>query len=116
MALALALLIESENKNVIPIVVDHGLQPESAQVTLDTIEKLKKIGYKQIETAKAQVIITDGLEASARRARYQIFNQFIDAYDAKYFLLATSEDILVKAVKIAKEFKIPFFKWLKSVE
>ena len=88
MALALALFIESENKNVIPIVVDHGLQPESAQVTLDTIEKLKKIGYKQIETAKAQVIITDGLEASARRARYQIFNQFIDAYDAKYFLLA----------------------------
>ena len=88
MALALALFIESENKNVIPIVVDHGLQPESAQVTLDTVEKLKKIGYKQIETAKAQVIITDGLEASARRARYQIFNQFIDAYDAKYFLLA----------------------------
>jgi len=88
MALALALFIESENKNVIPIVVDHGLQSESAQVTLDTIEKLKKIGYKQIETAKAQVIITDGLEASARRARYQIFNQFIDAYDAKYFLLA----------------------------
>ena len=88
MALALALFIESENKNVIPIVVDHGLQPESAQVTLDTVEKLKKIGYKQIETAKAQVIITDGLEASARRARYQIFNQLIDAYDAKYFLLA----------------------------
>ena len=88
MALALALFIESENKNIIPIVVDHGLQSESAQVTLDTIEKLKKIGYKQIETAKAQVIITDGLEASARRARYQIFNQFIDAYDAKYFLLA----------------------------
>jgi tRNA(Ile)-lysidine synthase len=88
MALALALFIESENRNIIPIVVDHGLQPESAQVTLDTIEKLKKIGYKQIETAKAQVIITDGLEASARRARYKIFNQFIDAYDAKYFLLA----------------------------
>ncbi len=88
MALALALFIESENKNIIPIVVDHGLQPESAQVTLDTIEKLKKIGYKQMETAKAQVIITDGLEASARRARYKIFNQFIDAYDAKYFLLA----------------------------
>jgi tRNA(Ile)-lysidine synthase len=88
MALALALFIESENKNIIPIVVDHGLQPESAQVTLDTVEKLKKVGYKQIETAKAQVIITDGLEASARRARYQIFNQLIDAYDAKYFLLA----------------------------
>ena len=37
--------------------------------------------------------ITDGLEASARRARYQIFNQFIDTHQPKYFLLAhTSND------------------------
>ena len=88
MALALALHLESENKNVIPVVVDHGLQPQSAQITINTIEKLKKIGFKQVETAKAQVVITDGLEASARRARYQIFNQLIDAYNAKYFFLA----------------------------
>ena len=88
MALALALFIESENKNIIPVVVDHDLQPGSAQTTLNTIERLKRIGFKQIETAKAQVVLTDGLEASARRARYQIFNQFIDAYNAKYFLLA----------------------------
>jgi tRNA(Ile)-lysidine synthase len=32
--------------------------------------------------------MTDGLEASARRARYQLFNQFIDTYQPKYFLLA----------------------------
>jgi tRNA(Ile)-lysidine synthase len=88
MALALALYLETENKNVIPVVVDHGLQSESAQITLRTIEQLKKIGFNQIESAKAQVVITDGLEASARRARYQIFNQLIDAYNAKYFLLA----------------------------
>jgi len=71
MALALALFIESENKNIIPVVVDHDLQPRSAQTTLNTIERLKRIGFKQIETAKAQVVLTDGLEASARRARYQ---------------------------------------------
>lgn len=87
-ALALALYLETENKNVIPVVVDHGLQSESAQITLRTIKQLKKIGFNQIESAKAQVVITDGIEASARRARYQIFNQLIDAYNAKYFLLA----------------------------
>ncbi|MFM9015617.1 MAG: tRNA lysidine(34) synthetase TilS [Candidatus Nanopelagicus sp.] len=88
LAMALALFAETNGQKIIPVVVDHGLQPESEQVTQQTIEVLKGIGYKEVETAKAQITITDGLEASARRARYKIFNQFIDAYNAKYFLLA----------------------------
>jgi tRNA(Ile)-lysidine synthase len=88
MALALALFLEANGTKVIPLVVDHGLQPGSAQITTQTISKLKEIGYTQIESAIAQVKITDGLEASARRARYQIFNQFIDTHQPKYFLLA----------------------------
>ena len=88
MALALALFLEANQTKVIPVVVDHGLQDGSAQIASQTISKLKKIGYTQVETAVAQVKITDGLEASARRARYQIFNQFIDTYRPKYFLLA----------------------------
>lgn len=88
MALALALFLEANQTKVIPVVVDHGLQNGSAQITSQTIFKLKEIGYTQVETAVAQVKITDGLEASARRARYQIFNQFIDTYRPKYFLLA----------------------------
>jgi tRNA(Ile)-lysidine synthase len=46
------------------------------------------MGFAEVVSARANVEITDGLEASARRARYQIFNQFIDAYHPKYFLLA----------------------------
>jgi tRNA(Ile)-lysidine synthase len=88
MALALALFLEANQTKVIPVVVDHGLQDGSAQITSQTISKLKAIGYIEVETAIAQVKITDGLEASARRARYQIFNQFIDTYRPKYFLLA----------------------------
>ena len=88
MALALALFLEANQSKVIPVVIDHGLQEGSAQITSQTISKLKAIGYTQVESAVAQVKITDGLEASARRARYQIFNQFIDTYRPKYFLLA----------------------------
>jgi tRNA(Ile)-lysidine synthase len=88
MALALALFLEANGTKVIPIVVDHGLQPGSAEITTQTISKLKDIGYTQIESAIARVRITDGLEASARRARYQIFNQFIDTHQPKHFLLA----------------------------
>jgi len=88
MALALALFLEANQTKVIPVVVDHGLQEGSAQITSQTISKLKAIGYTEVKSAIAQVKITDGLEASARRARYQIFNQFIDTYRPKYFLLA----------------------------
>ena len=88
MAMALALFIEANGVKIIPVVVDHGLQDGSAEITAQTITKLKKIGYTQIESAVAQVTLTDGLEASARRARYQIFNQFIDTHQPKFFLLA----------------------------
>ena len=88
MALAAALLKEDSDTKIIPVVVDHGLQDGSAQTAADTVNKLKQMGFAEVVSARANVEITDGLEASARRARYQIFNQFIDAYQPKYFLLA----------------------------
>jgi tRNA(Ile)-lysidine synthase len=88
MALAIALFAECGGEKVIPVVVDHGLQPNSDQITAKVATQLKTIGYKRVETAVAQVIVTDGLEASARRARYKVFHQFIDSYQPKYFFLA----------------------------
>ena len=88
LALALALFAEREGKTIIPVVVDHGLQPESKKITEDVVSKLKSIGFNQVESAVAQVVVTDGLEASARRARYKIFNQYIDTYQPEYFFLA----------------------------
>ena len=88
MALAIALFAECGGEKVIPVVVDHGLQPNSDQITAKVVAQLKAIGYKRVETAVAQVIVTDGLEASARRARYKVFHQFIDSYQPKYFFLA----------------------------
>ena len=88
MALAVALLAEYGGERAIPVVVDHGLQTNSQEITQNVIGQLKSIGYQRVETAVAQVVVTDGLEASARRARYKIFNQFIDSYQPKYFFLA----------------------------
>jgi tRNA(Ile)-lysidine synthase len=88
MALAAALLKEAGNTKVIPAVVDHGLQKDSAEIAAQTVSKLKALGYSEVATARANVEVTDGLEASARRARYLIFKQFIDAYHPKYFMLA----------------------------
>lgn len=88
MALAAALLKETGSAKVIPVVVDHGLQKDSAEIAAQTVGKLKAMGFAEVATARANVEVSDGLEASARRARYQIFNQFIDAYKPKYFMLA----------------------------
>ena len=49
MAMALALFIEANGVKVIPVVIDHGLQNGSAEITAQTVAKLKKIGYTQIE-------------------------------------------------------------------
>ena len=42
MAMALALFIEANGVKIIPVVVDHGLQDGSSEITAQTISKLKK--------------------------------------------------------------------------
>lgn len=89
MALAHALLYESTSREleIIPVVVDHGLQPGSEKVAATTIEKLRSLGFDEIFFATAQVEMKDGLEASARRARYGIFEQALDTYSSRAFFL-----------------------------
>lgn len=89
MALAHSLLHESTSREleIIPVVVDHGLQPGSEQVAATTIEKLRLLGFDEIFFATAQVEMKDGLEASARRARYAIFEQALDTYSSRAFFL-----------------------------
>jgi tRNA(Ile)-lysidine synthase len=89
MALAHALIFEAKSRDleIIPVVVDHGLQSGSDQVAASTIEKLRALGCEEIFFATAQVEMKDGLEASARRARYAIFEQALDTYSSRAFFL-----------------------------
>jgi len=84
LALAGALFLESGELsiNLIPIIVDHGLQENSALVAETAADTLRKIGFSKIEIRRVQVEITDGLEASARRARYQALDQALIDFDA----------------------------------
>jgi len=69
------------------VVVDHGLQAGSDQIAANVVAELKRIGFNEIFSIRAQVEMRDGLEASARRARYRAFDQAIDTYHPKFFLL-----------------------------
>jgi tRNA(Ile)-lysidine synthase len=80
---------EANNYSVdlIPVVVDHGLQAGSDLTAAQVVRELERIGLTDIFTIRAQVEMNDGLEASARRARYLAFDQAIDTYNPKFFLL-----------------------------
>ncbi|MEN9736586.1 MAG: hypothetical protein RL129_1297 [Actinomycetota bacterium] len=98
MALAAAVFAEKTNRKVIPVVVDHGLQNDSDLIAKQVSDRLKQIGYSEIFSAKANVVLTDGLEASARRARYKVFEQAIETYGAELFLLAHSKNDQAESV------------------
>jgi len=93
-ALAAALLPEAEARSitVIAVIIDHSLQKNSAEVALSARQELIKIGYTNIEIRKIQVEKVDGLEASARRARYAALNQIADSQNAAAIFLGHTRD------------------------
>ena len=93
-ALAAALLLECKTKSikVIALIIDHGLQKNSADVTHETKRTLTKIGYENIEIRRVTVEITDGLEASARRSRYQALNDVANSHNAVATFLGHTKD------------------------
>ena len=89
LALAACLAHESHELaiNLIPIIIDHRLQPGSAQVAERTAQTLTTLGFHQIEIRPVTVEITDGLESSARRARYRAFDEALKEFNAPSIFL-----------------------------
>jgi len=89
LALAASLYLESQELsiNLIPIIVDHSLQEGSAVVAEQTAQTLTKLGFHQIKIVKVDVEISDGLEASARRARYAAFDLALTEFSAASIFL-----------------------------
>ena len=76
LALAAAAAFEATSKNGVAVrvggvIVEHGLQVETAQVAIDTKTKLESLGLSPVVIAKVTVGKTGGLEAAARTARYE---------------------------------------------
>jgi tRNA(Ile)-lysidine synthase len=94
LALAAASKLEAENFaiDLIAVVVDHKLQENSEKIAQFAKQQLITVGYKDVFIGQANVQITDGLEASARRARYKVFQQAIETYGATTFLLGHTKN------------------------
>ena len=87
LALVLSFLAKESGWNAKAVVIDHGLQADSAAVARIAVEQLVGLGL-DAHSKKVDVAKEGGLEAAARKARYDYF----DSLDSKAILLAHTLD------------------------
>ncbi len=89
LALAAALVPETKNLliNLIGVTIDHQLQKNSGEQAAKAVAQLSELGITQVEIVKVDVKLIDGLEASARRARYAALDAAAEKHNAKLIFL-----------------------------
>jgi tRNA(Ile)-lysidine synthase len=89
LALAAALVPEAKNLliNLVGVTIDHQLQNNSGEQATKVFTQLSELGIPEVEVIKVDVELVDGLEASARRARYAALDGVADKYNAKLVFL-----------------------------
>ena len=95
LALAAALAVEAPTAGLRAgaVVVDHGLQHDSARVAADAAERLRALGLEPVEVVTVEVATgSDGLEAAARSARYTALEAAADRHGALAVLLGHTLD------------------------
>ena len=94
LALAYALSLEAPKLavRVEGVTVDYQLQSQSSVQAEKVVAALSKMGIEKTHVIKVDVDITDGLEASARRARYAALDACAEKTGASFVLLGHSRD------------------------
>lgn len=89
MALAAALAFEGPKLNlkIGAVIVDHGIQPETAAVAENTKAELESLGFDLVEIKRVKVGEVGGMEAAARTARYEAIDEVANDLNAKFVLL-----------------------------
>ena len=94
LALAYALSLEAPKMavRIEGVSVDHQLQSQSSVQAEKVVAALLKMGIEKTHVVKVDVEITDGLEASARRARYAALNACAEKTGAVFVFLGHTRD------------------------
>ncbi len=75
------------------VVVDHGLQPGSAEVAARAARTLRSLGLDPVDVVTVEVTSSgDGPEAAARTARYAALDDAADRHGAALVLLGHTRD------------------------
>ena len=93
LALAYALSVEAEKLaiSVIGVTVDHQLQSTSTEQAQRVVKQLSEFGIKCV-IKKVTVDLKEGLEASARKVRYEAINQVVEQENAVAVFLGHTKD------------------------
>jgi tRNA(Ile)-lysidine synthase len=93
LALAYALSIEAQKLaiSVIGVTVDHQLQSTSSEQAQKVVKQLSEFGVK-CHVKKVTVDIKEGLEASARKVRYEAINEVVKQENAVAVFLGHTKD------------------------
>jgi tRNA(Ile)-lysidine synthase len=94
LALAYALSLEAPKLalRIEGVTVDHQLQSQSSVQAEKVVAALSKMRIQKTHVIKVDVDITDGLEASARRARYAALDACAEKTGALFILLGHTRD------------------------
>jgi tRNA(Ile)-lysidine synthase len=78
---------------VVGVTVDHGLQDGSAELALDVVARMARLGADETATARVRVEGGGrGVEAAAREARYAVLAEMADHFRAGLVLLGHTLD------------------------
>jgi len=93
LALSHALILESKNLaiTVVGITVDHQLQPQSALQAQRVVQQLAEMGITCL-LKEVNVKVTEGLEASARTARYAALTEIAQQENVVAIFLGHTRD------------------------
>ena len=80
------------------IVVDHQLQSGSGKVAELTQKRLSELGITEVKISQVEVVGAGGMEAAARRARYEALDTEADRIGAVAIFLGHTEDDLAETV------------------
>lgn len=95
LALLSATVFESRRPGirVVGVTVDHGLQDGSADHAARVVAQMAALGADETASARVHVEAAGlGVEAAARRARYDVLEQMRDHFDARSVLLGHTRD------------------------
>ena len=74
------------------VVIDHGLQAESATVANAAVDLCKSLGLAPVASRRVATTGSGGIEAAARRARYAALEAVADQWQASAVLLGHTRD------------------------
>jgi tRNA(Ile)-lysidine synthase len=92
LAAATAYLAQGLDLRVHGLIVDHGLQADSAEVAEDAARALRKLGIDAVQVLTVSVGTEGGPEAAARRSRYAALRAALPAPDSLVLLGHTLDD------------------------